>query len=134
MSHSSPKIPAGFSPSHWASDLFAFQKLAGAASPQECHQLMDDFLYQKYPDDPDARWKGVRLLAAHLWLLQHFRELDVSQVGIVGSSVFSITSHTAVALYRVFAAMPDDRLHQDVDASLVITLAQEQARINESST
>ena len=126
-------VPAGYSPKQWASDLFEFQRLTGAASPADARKHMDDFLYRKYPDDAAAKWKGDRLFAAHLWVLRHFRELDHPHVGVVGSSAFSITGHTAVALYRIWAAMPDDRLQEDVEVGLVISLAQEQAKINEPS-
>ena len=122
-----PNIPKEYLPTQWVSDLFEFQRLAGAAQPSEAQSKMENFLYQNYPDDPLAKWKGDRLFAAHLWVLRHCQELDHPNVGVVGSSIFSITSHTAVALYRIWAAMPDYRLHEDVDVALVISLAQEQA-------
>ena|ERR1700722_8411796 len=119
-------------PTKWASDLFEFQRMAGASSSSEAQSKMESFLYQNYPDDPLAKWKGERLLAAHFWILRHYQELDHPDVGVVGSSIFSITIHTAVALYRILAVKSDDRLREDVDVALVISLAQEQARLNES--
>jgi hypothetical protein len=94
---------------------------------------MEEFLYRKYPDDPTAKWKGDRLLAAYLWVMRHYRELDVSHVAVVGSSQLFLTCHLAVALYRIWAAVPDEKLGGDPDVSWVIELAQEQARINEPS-
>ena len=94
---------------------------------------MDEFRYQKWPDDPTAQWKGDRLLAAYLWVMRHYPELDVPHVAVVGSSEFSITCHLAVALYRVWTAVPDHKLGGDPEVSWLIELAQEQARINDPS-
>jgi len=118
----------------WTADLFEFQRLAQAAGTQEARTKMEELLYRKYPDDPFAAWKGDRLLAAYLWVMRHYPELDVPHVAVVGSSQFSITCHLSVALYRVWAAVPDEKLRGDPDVHWLISLAQEQARLNPPST
>lgn len=91
---------------------------------------MDEFLYSRFPDSAAGPAIGLRLLAAHLWVRLHHQELDLPDVGVVGAGVVAITGHTAVALYRVFAAMPHERVGRDFPASVVVPLAQEHARIN----
>ena len=120
-----------YPPEQWTKDLFEFLRLAESVTTQEARNRMDECLYRWYPDDATAKWKGDRLLAAYLWLMRHYRELDQPHVAVVGSSQFSITCHLAYALYRVWAAVPDEKLGGDPDVQRIIELAQEQARINE---
>jgi hypothetical protein len=125
-----PNISEEYPLGDWVRDLYDFQRLAGAALPPQARKLMDEFLYARYPDDPRATWKGDRLLAAHLWILRHWRELDLPNVAVVGSSQFAITRHLAAALYRVWLAVPDDKLGGDPDLKWLVTLANEQAGLD----
>ena len=130
----SPHVPEGYSPLDWTKDLCEFQRLAQGSETPEARKRLAEFLYRKYPDDPFAEWKGDRLLAAYLWVIRHCRELDVPDVAVVGSSEMSITCHLAVALYRFWTAVPDEKLGCDPEAGRIISLAQEQARINRLQT
>jgi hypothetical protein len=126
-----PNNPPEYPPEQWATDLYDFQRLAGAESASTARKMMDDFLYRKYPDAPAAAPYGLRLLAAHLWILRHCHELDLPDVAVVGSSQFSITIHLAYALYRVWMAIPDDKVSFDPDVKSLVEMAREQARLNE---
>lgn len=114
--------------------MFEFQRMATAASSaHHAREMMEEFSYNKWPDDPTAKWKGDRLLAAHLWVLRHHQELDVRPVGLIGAGQIFITRELAGALYRIWAAVPDQKLGGDPEVAWVIELAREEVRFHDPS-
>lgn len=85
-----------------------------------------DCFRQQYPDPAEADWKAERFFSAlsrlQEMLAAHPAEFDKRHaVGSAGT----VSEHVILALYQIYAALPDPRVHEKAPVGAVLRLAQE---------
>lgn len=129
-SNSLPDFETRYPAAQWLVD-FHFVFAAGAPLPMEERlPALEEYFYQKYPDDPRAEEKIYRLVAACNYLYSHIRDFDLGDAAVVGNETGLVSDHLVIALYRLFVGEPLYRLTSDYDPAVILKMVREQKDLN----
>jgi hypothetical protein len=119
-----------YPPEQWLKD-FSFLLTTARKFPREkLKSSLENYFLEFYPDDKFSLENRCRLTASFNYFMKHLEDFNIEDIGVVGESGSLISDHLIIALYRVFAVAPLDRLEEDFGIDKVIELAREQKRFH----
>lgn len=126
----SPNYEARYPIAQWLDDFREVFE-SGARLPIENRlPALEEYFYQKYPDDPMAEERIYRLVAACNYLFSHIHAFDSGDAAVVGAKSGIVSDYLIVALYRLFVAEPLYRLTADYPPERILEMVREQKRLN----
>ena len=114
-------------------DDFSFLLQASRDHPrEEASQKLERYYSDRYGVGSYQSVNCIRLVAAFNYFMRHMSDFDTGRVAVVGESGSLIPVHLIYAFYRLFIHIPMSRIEEDFDPAVLIRLAEEQRKTNES--
>ena len=120
-----------YSPTQWVADFHHLFGLFRTFPVDLVPSELDEYFYQKYPDDPFGEENYRRLKCAWSYYQRHKKAFDEGDILVYGDDGSLVHRNLLLALYRIFAALPVETLDHDFKTDLVMRYAREQAQPEE---
>jgi hypothetical protein len=101
-----------------------------AISSRERSEIAARYFAEQYPDHSEARYKGIRFSLAVTYLQKHIGEFE--DFAVEGQKLGLVARPLMYALWRYYAAIPDEHLGNEPETELIQQFADEETRDRET--